>query len=71
MDVIEAMKKYIDEMVKETGVGIKALLMDKDTVCIAIFLYVGLSVFFTDLYRLSCFCTVGNVGKRGLPLRAS
>ena len=33
MDVGEAIKLYINEMVKDTGAGIKCLLMDKETVC--------------------------------------
>lgn len=32
MDVLHAMKMYINQMVDDAGHGIKALLMDKETV---------------------------------------
>lgn len=34
MDVVQAIKFYINEMIKEAGAGIKALLMDKETVSV-------------------------------------
>ncbi len=36
MDVVQAIKFYINEMIKEAGAGIKALLMDKETVSVCI-----------------------------------
>lgn len=34
MDLVHAMKLYINKMIDDTGPGIKALLMDKETVCL-------------------------------------
>lgn len=32
MDVVRAVKQYISRMVADSGVGMKVLIMDKDTV---------------------------------------
>lgn len=37
MDVIYAMKLYINKMVDDAGPGIKALLMDKETVGLIVY----------------------------------
>ena len=34
MDVIASVKFYLNKMVEECGVGLKVLLMDKETVCL-------------------------------------
>lgn len=39
MDVVQAIKFYINEMIKEAGAGIKALLMDKETISIVSIVY--------------------------------
>lgn len=33
MDVVLGVKQYITRMIKESGAGMKVLLMDKETVC--------------------------------------
>lgn len=38
MDVVHALKLYIQRMIDEAGHGIKALLMDKETVSLFLFL---------------------------------
>lgn len=49
MDVITAVKLYINKMTSETGPGMKILLMDKDTVSFSInFIKKSLSIFTTD-----------------------
>lgn len=74
MDVVEAMKNYITEMVKETGTGIKALLMDKETVnslqILANFIIL-LRLLISDFNRVSCLCSIGNVGERSLFIRTN
>lgn len=32
MDVVQGVKQYITRMIKESGAGMKVLLMDKETV---------------------------------------
>jgi len=42
MNVIKSVQLYIDKMIEEAGVGMKILLMDRETVCnILIDKYVG------------------------------
>ncbi|KAJ6218765.1 hypothetical protein RDWZM_004577 [Blomia tropicalis] len=50
MDVVEAMKNYITEMVKETGTGIKALLMDKETISIVSVVYAQSEMLEKEVY---------------------
>jgi len=38
MHLIQASREYINQMVEETGVGMKCLLMDKETVCCHFFI---------------------------------
>ena len=33
MNVVQGVKQYITRMIKESGAGMKVLLMDKETVC--------------------------------------
>lgn len=37
MNVIKAVQMYIDKMIEEAGVGMKILLMDRETVCKIVF----------------------------------
>ena len=37
MNVIVAIKQYITKMIDESGPGMKVLLMDKETVCVAFY----------------------------------
>lgn len=36
MDVVQGVKQYITRMIKESGAGMKVLLMDKETVSSAL-----------------------------------
>ena len=38
MDVVQGVKQYISRMIKESGAGMKVLLMDKETVSVSRFL---------------------------------
>ena len=51
MDVIVAIKLYINKMCKESGPGMKIILMDKETVCFyKLFLYL-LANYFLHLFK--------------------
>ena len=39
MDVVQGVKQYISRMIKESGAGMKVLLMDKETVSVSRFLF--------------------------------
>ena len=39
MDVVQGVKQYITRMIKESGAGMKVLLMDKETVSQTLFLW--------------------------------
>ena len=44
MDVVQGVKQYITRMIKESGAGMKVLLMDKETVSWPSTLYVRSSL---------------------------
>lgn len=74
MDVLHAMKMYINQMVDDAGHGIKALLMDKETVK-SFFLQFSFKILFwfffsiqTDKHHQFGLCPIGNVTERGLPV---
>lgn len=69
MDVVQAIKFYINEMIKEAGAGIKALLMDKETVSVKRNLYVYIVTIclpYADIHRFNCLCPVRDARKRSV-----
>ena len=46
MDVVYAVKKYVTEMIDQTGPGMKVLLMDDETVSSLFFLFFFLLLLF-------------------------
>ena len=50
MDVILAVRLYFDQMIKDSGVGMKALLMDKETTTMIALVYAQSEVFQKEVY---------------------
>lgn len=68
MDAVQAVKHYIHKMIEDAGPGIKALLMDKETVNNlsngALFNF----SFPIDQHYQFGECTIGNASERDLPV---
>lgn len=73
MNVIQAVKLYINKMTNESGPGMKIILMDKETVIIPannVLLY-GCIYAFPDKYNFNGLQSIGYAAKRGVFVRAS